>query len=533
LADYAARQSAVGWRVQEPRPKPSFEARYRGGELADFFALTPKDTAAALELERPVQREGLARALRRYAAKLGAPQAVFEAINRLEHPASRAVVTGQQPGLLLGPMYTLSKAITSVRLAERLTSEERPVLPVFWVASQDHDRAEIDHCYLLDMGERLRRLSLPLPEGLPSGRMRLIAGWLEQLKSQLDDVAAPQPYKDEVLEHLGEAAGRAESFADLFGALLYRLLGEQGLIVVNPLEPNLARLFKRVLAREIEVPLASSKLINEAGERLKKLGETPQLGRAAAATNLFLEEDTRELLHFNGNRFYTRQGEYAKEELLGILEREPDRITPAAGLRPVTQDDLLPTAVTVVGPGELRYFAQLREVYELHEVAMPLIWPRAEVTLLEPPVRRILKKYGLVAEDIQNDFEGVRQRLLLERHGHARIIARRLGEIEASTNDLLERLGAIDPTLQRPVIRTGERLNAGIERLKSKAAAAIARQDDICARQLDRLRLHLMPEGTPQERLLSPYGFFLKFGIKYVLVRLLAIIPEGEHLVDL
>ncbi len=514
----------------------SFESRYRQGDLAEFFPLSPGDVTSALALPREVPKAALRQALGRYAAKLGAPEAVFEAVAKLEHPNSRAVLTGQQTGLLLGPTFTLSKAVTALKLARRLDSEAQPVVAVFWLASQDHDSAEIDHSYLLDLKETLIKVSLPLPEGVPSGRIGFEASWLASIEAQLAGFSAAAAHKADALEVLREAAAKAGSVADFFGALLYRLLGAEGLVVINPLEPDIAPLFKEVLARELEQPLISSGLINEAAERLSLQGYAPQLGRGAGATNLFIEENEgarRELLHFEGGTFRSKTRRYSRRELHDILEREPSRLTPAAGVRPVSQDALLPTVATVVGPGELRYFAQLREVYSFHGVAMPLVWPRATITLLEPPVARILRKYGLEVSDVQRHFEESAQRLLLDLHGHGEVVERCLGGLEQLTAELAEHLGAIDPTLRSTVGKTEARLRTGVERLKAKAAAALANRDEVTSKQLARLRLHLLPEGAPQERVISPFSPFMKFGVQPVMERVLSIEPEGEHVLEL
>ena len=514
-----------------PATPADFLARYERGDLGDFYALAPRDLEAALSLPRPQDRARLAGALRAYAARLGAPEAVFGALERLEHPHSRVVVTGQQTGLLLGPTYGLSKAVTAVNLAQQLSTENKPVVPVFWLASQDHDSAEIDHAYLLDLNESLVRLSVELPGGVPAGRIPLEAAWLETLTGSLGALEAKDAYREEVLRLLRESAAHAETYAEWFGALLYRLLGDQGLVLIDPLEPATAPLFAPVLGAELRDPLLSSRAVNKAAERLKGLGIAPQLGRGEGATNLFLEEaGGRALLRFGGGAFYTENARYSREDLESLLETEPGRLTPAAGLRPVTQDAALPTAVTVVGPGELRYFAQLGGVYEAHGVPMPLIWPRLTVTVLEPPIARIMDKFGLTLKDLE-DFGAVRRRILLELHGHKEAFDEAAGTLEETVQALLKHVRAIDPTLLRTVERGEASLEATLARLRRKSGDALARQDGIYAGQLARVERHLLPNGVPQDRLLSPFSFFLKFGVKNVIDALLALPPEGEHTV--
>lgn len=509
----------------------SFRDRYLDGEFDDLFRLSPNDPYAALETPRDVDRSALAAALERYARDRGAPEAVFAALDKLRHPESRAVVTGQQVGLLLGPTFTLSKAVTALKLAEQLNSDERPVVAVFWLATQDHDSGEIDHSYLLDFDETLHRLELPLPTNTPAGRVPLNNDWVTQVIDELDTLHTGEPFYRDVCERLQRSAEAAQTYADWFAGLLYDLLGDQGLIILDPLQPDLAPLFKDVMAHEVRDPLRSSEAINRAADALRDRGLTPQLGRAEQATNLFVETGAgqRQLLRFEDGSFRSDDAEFSPDALLAFLDASPSRLTPAAGLRPITQDAVLPTALTVVGPGELRYFSQIKGVYAFHDIAMPLIWPRATVTVLEPPVHRILDKFELSHHDIQQRFTEVRDEILLELHGHADMFDSSLTELERLADTLVDHVREIDPTLERTVRRGEGYLETTFETLRDKSAKALAKQDDIYSRQFERLRVHLLPEDTPQERLLSPFSFFLKFGAENVLRAFLELEPHGDH----
>ncbi|HEX7003419.1 MAG TPA: bacillithiol biosynthesis cysteine-adding enzyme BshC [Trueperaceae bacterium] len=508
--------------------------RYLAGELAPFFQLPPGDLDAAVSrrLDRP--RQEVAAALRAEAERLRAPRQVEEALDRLAHPRSRVVVTGQQPGLLVGPAYTLSKALSAIALARELDSDEAPVVPVFWNASQDHDTGEVDHAYLLDGQEQLQRLALDLPAAVPFGRIPFEAEWTLRICRGLKAVAGRPEHLEEALKLVTGAATSAQSYADFCSALLYALLGEQGLVILDPTRPGVAPFFCGVLERELQSPLASTVAINEAGERLRGVGLEPQLGRGREATNLFIEEETdglprRELLRFDGKEFRTSHRSYERNELAAIIREQPGRVTPAAGLRPVTQDAVLPTAAFVVGPGELAYLAQLRGVYELHDVEMPLVWPRASVVVLEPPVKRILGRYGLAYDEYATAPEEVLRRVLLELTGHAESFEAALERLAAEIESLNRHVAAIDPTLEGTVERSRMRLERTIELLREKTAGALMRRDGTTRRQFSRLEAHLFPAGRPQERVLSPFSFFLKFGSGPMMELYRTVGASGEH----
>lgn len=518
----------------ESLPSPSsFLERYRAGELSDFFELAAGDVDAALALPRHADRRRLSAVMRRHARRLGAPDAVFRALERLEHPASRAVVTGQQTGLLLGPGYTLSKAVTAVRLAQRLDREDRPVVPIFWLASQDHDSEEVDHAYLLDGEERLHRIGVPLPRDVAAGRTPVTAAMVRAVREGLGALRPEPPFLTEVEGLIEEAAGGADCFADWFASVLYRLLGESGLALFDPMQADAAELLRPVLERELSAPEATVAEVNAAGRRLKRIGLSPQLGRGSEATNLFLETEDedpprRVLLRHEGRNFRLEGRALSADDVRARLDADPAALTPAAGLRPVVQDAVLPTAVAILGPGELRYFAQLRGVYRQHGVAMPLVWPRATATVVEPPAARILDKYGLRVGAFQADPDRRLEEVVLERSGHGERFRSAADDLEARMERLLKEVSDIDPTLQGTVERGRGYLEATMERLRGKTAEALEREDAITRRQFERLRSHLLPLGQPAERVLSPFSHVLKFGVGPVMRTFLSIGPEGD-----
>jgi len=518
----------------QQQPTTDLNVAYRNGALGDFFSLAPTDVDGALARPRSADRPALAAALRRYAAKFGPGEAVERSLEKLEHPESRVVVTGQQTGLLLGPVYTLSKAFAAINLARRLDTPERPVVPVFWLASQDHDGAEIDHTYLLDASGTLKRVAVTLPESVPAGRIPMAAEYLDAANEAVAAMKPEPRCRESVTDLLQRTARQADSFADWFAAQMYALLGETGLVLVDPLDRDIAPLFGRVLRREIEEPTVTPAAINEAGRALKELGFEPQLGRGTDATNLFIELregelPRRVLLRFDGRAFSAEGRRYTRDELLRMLEADPTIITPAAGLRPVTQDELLPTAVFVLGPGELKYVAQIGGVYRFHQVAMPLAWQRARASIVEPAAARLLDGFSLSAAEFKQRGTALLDEMLLEQHGHAGRFNRAAGEVESLFEQLLSEVSGIDPTLKGTVTRGHRHLAITLDRLRSKSAAALARRDSELKRQVERLAAHLLPLGQDAERVLSPYSHILKFGVRPLLERFAAMEPSGQQ----
>lgn len=511
---------------------------YSLGELDEFFDCPRPPATAAVPAAGSRPRAELAAALRAEAARLGAHDQVLGLTERLAHSGSAAVVTGQQAGLLLGPTYTLSKTFTATRLAERLHSAEAPVVPVFWLASQDHDTAEVDHTWLLDFDEQLHRISIGLPGGVPTGQIPYDRDWTGQLLRQLEAGRWQPEALEQVSLQLREAAGVADSWADFFAAYLYRALGPAAPLVLDPGRPDVAPLFSSVLAREIDDPQASVEAINAAGARLSRRGHSPQLGRAQGATNLFLSTvqgglPRRELLRYDGHSFHTASDRFSRADLQAMLAAEPGRLTPAAGLRPISQDAVLPTTAFVVGPGELRYLAQLAGVYRQHGVAQPTIWPRADVTVIEPSTARILRQLGVSASAFQTAADATEQRILNERSGAARQFSEGLTALRNAQAGMNKALLKLDPTLQGAVDRHAERVAYSIRTLEQKAAEAARNREQVLSRQFARLRAQLLPAGGLQERTLSPVSFFLKFGSAPVLRQFGQLADQGRQLLEL
>jgi bacillithiol biosynthesis cysteine-adding enzyme BshC len=454
---------------------------------------------------------GLREALSAYLKRLHAPQEVLEALTALK---VGAVVTGQQAGLFGGPALTFYKAHTALGLAGRVGAAG-----VFWVASQDHDVEEVRHLHLL-LEEEVRTLSLPLPP-LPAGRIPLA------------------PYREALVAFLGPWAGEARvayalegnTLSEFFARILLAFLGERGLIPFDPMAEELAPLFREALARELEDPLASAEAINEEAARIRALGGKPPLGRKPGATNLFLETDARRLLHYQGGSFTDGVRRYTKKELLEILKADPTRLTPAAGLRPVFQDLVLPTAGFVVGPNELRYVAELSRVYALHGLSMPALFLRMQGVVLEPPIRRILERYALdpwafVDRGEEAFLEGARG--VMEGY---RELESALERILAEVEVLREKAGTLEPTLDRPFRRFGARLRGEGERLLKKVLRARLGRDALLLRHLERLKRHLRPFGLPQERVYPFPMYALRHG--NALARLKEAPLEGRAVIPL
>ncbi len=498
--------------------------------LAPFYAWDPHDPdsphrQAETCVARTYRRSGLQAALLARHAAWGIPAIVRQRIAELAQPGTLAVVTGQQTGLFGGPLYTLYKALTAVALAERFRHTlGRPVVPLFWMASEDHDVAEADHIHLLDRSGTLvtlRHTQWENPEGFMPSVLRLGTAVQETLRQAWDLLPAT-----DLLSPLREALTRAytpeRTLADAFACWMVHLLGDTGLVLVDAADPALKRLAAGVFRQELETAPRSSQAILQVSRSLGHLGYPAQIEARPDGVNCFLLDEGRRALTRDGSAFRVRDraAPMPAAELLRLAEAQPERLSPNVALRPIVQDSLFPTLAYVAGPGELSYFAQLRPVYEAFQVPMPLVLPRATLTLVEPRIAQFMERFHLELPDLVLEPEQLASRVL--RAQFPPDAETTLTRARADLEEIFRGVGAvvsgIDPTLQATVGQTAGHLKGHLDQLERKVVQALKRREGETRQQVQRVREALMPGGKPQERGLPALPYLAKYGPAFLAV---------------
>jgi len=483
-----------------------------------FFAHDPWDTPARARAARaaaahPRDRDALADALLdQNAAWWGDEEATVRTrIERLRAPESVAVVTGQQLGLFGSPLYTIYKALTAARLAAQLEAETgRPVVPVFWLADEDHDFAEVRTATVFHGPDVVR---IPYDDGRDAGANRVPVGRIvlsEAVAAALDRLEAalpPSPWKAETVAALRAEWQPGVTWRDAFARTLRRLTAGAGLVFVSADDARLKRLAAPLFRKEIESWAETHAALDAVSERLVADGFHAQI--APRPVQLFLmEQDERLPLDPEAGGFRLRgtASVLPKADLLARLDAAPEAVSPGVVLRPVMQDLLFPTAAYVGGPGEVAYFAQLRPVYEAFGVPMPVLYPRASLTLVPQKVRRILDRYGLALPDLRGDLSALHRRLALERADAdlAAPFAEAAAHVEAVRDALMPVATSVDASLHQAVEAARARMRKALDRLETKTVRVEKRNQRVILERLERAAAALMPGGAPQERLLAP-----------------------------
>jgi bacillithiol biosynthesis cysteine-adding enzyme BshC len=299
------------------------------------------------------------------------------------------------------------------------------------------------------------------------------------------------------------------------------LFGRSGLIMLDAHLPPCRQLARPVIGREIKTAPKLSNLINDSGRQLRKLGYHQQIERKPDDVNFFLyAQGRRNKVRVEDGMFKVeRVGlEYDQGEMLDMLAGEPQRFSPSAVLRPLVQDHILPTVAYVAGPGEISYFAQMREAYTFFDLVMPVIYPRTRAVLVESKVAKILERYGLQVEDARKNRSELIKTISAKRAPRPVVQScdRKLDAIQMALDELRREVGDVEPTLVEPVDKLKRKIGYEMDKLRDKLAQAQQGDADVVEKQVAKLKAHLFPEGKEQERVFNIYPYLFAHGIQMI-----------------
>jgi bacillithiol biosynthesis cysteine-adding enzyme BshC len=511
--------------------------------VAPLFAGDPADPAAwkhtvARVQSAPRNRAGLVRMLAAQLEHRAAHAHARGAAARLADATSVAVVTGQQAGLFGGPLYTLLKAITAIQLARQVSAAHGiAAIPVFWVEAEDHDWDEVRTCRILTDDLQVRDVTLAAPTGAgtqPVGRLTLDAS-IDATIDELAAALAPTEFTADLLARLRRHYRAGVGLAAAFASWLDDLLGRHGLVVFDASDRAAKPLVADLFAAELGSPSRTAGRVREAAAALRRVGHEPQVEPAEDAVSLFyLDAEGRRPIKRRGAGFVIGEEVRQAAALTAEATSHPDRFSPNVLLRPIVQDRLFPTVCYVGGPSELAYQAQLGGVYRDFGVEAPLLYPRANATMLDAAAVRFLERYQIPLESLQPQDDSALNALLA-----SQLPAEVEQAFEAASRDIDARLQAvkqavpaIDPTLAGATDTTIDKMKDTLANLGHKIIQASKRKDETLRRQFVRTRTLAFPGGDPQERALTLVFFVNRFG-PALSDRLLDVLPleMGKHFV--
>lgn len=468
-------------------------------------------------------------------------------LQRLEDQRSCVVIGGQQAGLLTGPLYTIYKAITIIQLAQR--EEKRlgvPVVPVFWIAGEDHDFEEVNHIWVRDLQGDIKKLSFQRRSSttlnrysvssLPLDRPAMLQ-WLEQLSHQLPDT----PYKVEWLQVSQTIVSSAKTWGQFFFEMMQMLFNRWGLLLIDSTNLVLRRLESKFFIRLIE-----------RNQQLREwFGKTEQSCKENQyQTPVKLEENHAHLfINIQGERYplfnyqdiwMTRDGLYrwSTKELLRIAEETPERLSNNVLTRPLMQEYLFPTLASVCGSNEIAYWSLLRQAFALMDLEMPIVYPRTQITLVDPTSFKRMRRFQFTWEDLFFHFERKKEDWLNQKVevDIDQLFQRANQDMEQIHQALVDQLEQ-HLHLQIHVIgkKNREKIKAQMDYLRKFVKQMVEQRFAIELRRMDELKTRLLPLQKPQERVYNFFQLWNNYGRKWFeqLVELpLLQKPSHHHLIQ-
>ncbi len=534
-----ARTRAVPWHVLSGLSKLFLDYTSSFPKVARFYrtggwSIAAIEAVAASGVSGGADRERLVEILADQNRQFGAEEAVTRHLALFSCRDTVAIVTGQQPGLFTGPLYTVYKALTAAKIAAALRARGRPAVPVFWIAGDDHDLAEVDHCSVVSpRGELVTvRYTPPGDNGRPVGSVPLTPA-IEEGRDCLLAALPASALGSGLDDQLRLAYAPGMTLGAAFGRLLAALLAPYGVILLDPTDPRLkslaAGLFDEVIVRTPEI----AQLLVERSSALVAAGYHAQLHVEPESVPFFLIQDgTRVALRQAGGAFRARHGDtrWPADGLRETIRACPALFSPNASLRPLVQDTLLPTAAYVGGPAEVAYFAQLEPLYRLFGRSPTPIVPRASFTILEHSDEKTLRKFQLEFADILRGFDTV----------WPEVVARQFaGEtwrmLDATERRLEEQWQAIaaqadteEPSLNASVRRCHEAMRRELAKLRSAYVSAQRARQAAAAERLQRTETRLRPGGDLQERRLTIAHFLARYDPSFLDVLYDAIVLDAS-----
>ena len=465
-----------------------------------LFEQAPADFAAAAEarLAAPIPREALAEALTAYNRSIGASPKTFAHIEALREPGTVCVITGQQAGFLGGPAYTVYKALHAIRLAKHLEGRiGRRVVPVFWLATEDHDFTEINRVRWLE-GADLKTVSFDW-----SGRGRPI----ESMPAEPETVQAAEEVLGNLPDRLAHIRALflpedGDDYSRWHARILSRLFADRGLIVVEPraLRHMTGEFLEQALKLAQQIPGA----LQSACDTLRKAGYTPALDPNKAGLPFVFSE--------NGQRRRWDSSSSAATPRLAPLRYSPD-----AALRPLLADTVFPTVASILGPGEIAYQALLLPLYSLFAVSQPVIVPRHGYTVLGEAEASLLDRLGVGADEaVSPGFDPVKIAQSAASPTLRAEFAEARTKVQEALHPLQETVASLDPGLDARWRQASDHAQQAVDRLEERALSVDLARQGFSRGAMRGVAATLRPAGKPQERVLSFVHFALRYGVEWL-----------------
>ena len=481
-------------------------------QLVQFYSHYPANKDTLLKSSQQLtnssnSRAALSQSLLTYNQSIAASPQTLENARLLAKPDTLAVVTGQQPAFVGGALYNIYKALSAIKLSQHLKQTTgKNVVPIFWIASEDTNLSHITNTSWIDRQGQLQQIHADLPKTTTKAPQQISTLTTSHATltafEELFDLLPNSEFRDRWQKLY--TPNELEPWSQWFARIYAQLFAEHGLVLLEPhvVYPHASEIFIRALTRLQDLQQAFDKTTTV----LTQQGYQPQIAPNSRTMLYKVSQGQRHPIDPSAD-------DYDPAVLLDLAEKHPDHLSCSVALRPVVQDFLLPTVAYVAGPAEVSYFAQLRGIYQLLDVPMPVIWPRASMTLVEPNVARLMKKSNLTIEALLAEAQPPAQ---TDPNSPTSPTSQLLQNLAQQTNLSLEQLAATlkenDASLTKFTDKISNRIRADIDRLVQRALQCENQHRQITHRQHQRLLDSLKPHSQPQERAFSLLCYLVYYG---------------------
>lgn len=511
-------------------------------KLKSFYEYNPLSQddiqRRANSLKSSAYKDEYIEALKAYHKELGISDSQAKPLEKLGKDNALVVVTGQQLGVLGGPLFTVYKAMTAILLARKYEKElNRPVVPVFWLADEDHDFEEIAWTGIFDRDD-FHKIQLEQKGNDIPVSEETIQDSIEEFKKQADEYLFDTDFSENLWEDINRHYKAGKTHAQAFSGFLNNWFEEGELLIAGS---NFTPI-KALIAKEFKHSIEDADGIFDAIEtKSEEIEQDFHRQVMNGDSNLFyLTDEGRTKIHKQDEKWTVGDLVWGEDELTQEIDAHPEKFSPNVFLRPVIQDKLLPTLGYVAGPGEIAYYGQMKLLYGEFELEMPPIFPRFTGTIIESAISRIVEKlpfkicaYSKRIEDLESAYVEQSDSVDIEK-----VFAEWKSQIEETAEKPRDIIDEIDPTLDGTVGKTIAGFSNELDKLKGRVYRSIKQQEKIQLNRIEKIKINLFPDGGLQERAVSPVYFMNKYGVDVWKKLLEKVEREGldlsrHHLIEL
>ena len=511
-----------------------FATGYLNGnaEIQSFFHYNYQknsDYRARLEelSDRKFYRKELAQHIEEFMVRFPSSDKVKTSIEKLKHENSVAVIGGQQAGLLTGPLYSVHKVISIIKLAEQQERELRiPVVPIFWIAGEDHDYQEVNHVYALrnDKPEKMtypeKNIEKLMVSDIPLNH-DICLSWIEDIMESFGETN----YTNTLREFTNNALELSATFVDFFAMIIMEMFKDHGLLIIDSGNKELRRYEKQFFIEQINNQMEITSSVKAQQQIVSKAGFKPAIDISEDAANLFYTNPItmeRILLQYDHSKeqFLSKNTEVSlsKDELLAIATEFPERLSNNVVTRPLMQEWLFPTIAFIGGPGEIAYWAELKLVFEHFNIKMPPLVPMLNITFLDRSIETDLAELNLDLKDVL--AEGTNKHVLkfidsMKDRELEELLDEAKNQLKAQYELIRAKSIDVDKSLLPIVKKNEEILLKQIAFMEKKVYESVCRKHDDVLKKFTRVENALRPNGSPQERVWNPFYYLNQYGIDF------------------